>query len=69
MLDFTTLNVDGVYRSWSFEDVEELRRAYHSDEADVPMLDDPVADMEFHGIPMYVDNFGDIVRLFGIEEE
>lgn len=69
MLDFTTINADGEYRKWSFDGIEALRKEYHSEEADVPCLDDPVTDMEFCGVPMYVDSFDDIVRLFGVEEE
>lgn len=69
MLDFVTINTDGVYIQWVFEGIEALRKAYHSAEADVPSLDDPVADMCFCGVSMYVDSFDDIVRIFGIEEE
>lgn len=69
MLDFTTINVDGEYRHWSFDSIEELREEYHREDYRICCNDDPVTEMEFFGIPMYVDSFDDIVKLFGLEEK
>ena len=68
MLEFISVNVDDEFRKWSFDDIEALRQQYCSEEADVPSLDDTVTEMTFCGVPMYVDSFGDIVRLFGIDK-
>lgn len=67
-LSFVTINVDGKYRQWHFDSIEELRKEYHKEDYDLAGNDDPVTEMEFCGIPMYVNTFDDIVRLFGIEE-
>lgn len=64
-LTFTTINVDGVCREWEF-DIEDLRNEFYEEECCLPGGDDPVTSMEFHGIPMYVNTFDDIVELFGI---
>lgn len=66
MLSFTTINIDGAYRNWDFNSIEELRKMFYAEDYDGPGGDDPVTEMEFHGIPMYVNNFDDIVDLFGI---
>lgn len=68
MLDFVTINVDDEYRDWHFDSIEELRDFYHADDYTGPGNDDPVTSMEFCGVPMYVNSFDDIVRLFGVEE-
>lgn len=67
-LSFVTINVDGKYRQWHFDSIEELRKEYHKEDYDLAGNDDPVTEMEFCGIPMYVNTFEDIVKLFGIEE-
>lgn len=69
MLNFVTINVDGEYKEWSFDSVEELREFYHEEDYSGPGNDDPVTEMEFFGIPMYVNCFDNIVELFGLEEE
>lgn len=69
MLDFVTINVDGEYKEWHFDSIEELREKYHKEDYTLAGNDDPVTEMEYRGIPMYVNTFDDIVKLFGIEEE
>lgn len=69
MLDFVTINVDGEYKEWHFDSIEELRREYYEEEYTLAGNDDPVTEMEFYGIPMYVNSFNDIIDLFGIEKD
>ena len=68
MLRFVTINVDGEYREWEFESVEDLREEYHKEDYQLCGNDDPVTEMEVFGIPMYVNSFDDIVSLFGLED-
>ena len=69
MLSFTTINVDGEYREWNFNSIEELRKEYHREDYRICGNDDAVTEMEFCGIPMYVNTFDNIVELFGIEND
>jgi hypothetical protein len=68
MLTFVTINIDGVYKEWNFDFIEDLRKMWYAEDYVGPGADDPVVSMEFHGVPMYVNTFDDIVALFGIEE-
>ena len=67
MLTFTTINIDEEYREWTFDSIEDLRKMWWADDYVGPGADDPVTEMEFCGIPMYVNSFDDIVELFGLE--
>lgn len=67
MLSFTTINVDGVYKEWDFDSIEQLREMYYAEDYIGPGGEDPITSMEFFGIPMYVNSFDDIIDLFGIE--
>lgn len=68
MLTFTTINIDENYVEWNFECIEDLRKMWYAEDYVGPGADDPVTEMEFHGQPMYVGCFDDIVKLFGLEE-
>lgn len=65
-LRFTTINVDGLYREWEL-DIEDLRDEFYKEDCQLPGGDDPVTSMEFCGVPMYVNKFDDIIKLFGID--
>ena len=67
MLTFVTINIDEEYREWRFNSIEELRKMWWAEDYVGPGSDDPVTEMEFHGVPMYVNCFEDIVQLFGLE--
>lgn len=69
MLRFVTINVDGIYKQWDFDSIEELREEYCREDYRICGDEDPVTEMEFYGIPMYVGCFGDIINLFGIYKE
>lgn len=69
MLTFTTINIDEEYREWNFDSIEQLREMWYAEDYVGPGADDPVTEMEFHGVPMYVNSFDDIIELFGIELE
>lgn len=69
MLSFVTINVDGEYREWDFNSIEDLREEYYREDYRICSNDDPVTGMEFCGIPMYVNCFDDIVKLFGIDND
>lgn len=68
MLTFTTINVDGVYKEWNFDSIEGLREMWYAEDYIGPCADDPVTEMDFHGVPMYVNIFDDIIVLFGIDQ-
>ena len=67
MLTFTTINIDEVYKEWSFDSIEDLRKMWWTEDYPGPGADDPVVEMSFCGIPMYVNKFDDIIELFGID--
>ena len=69
MIDFVVLDSAGRYWPWNFENVEHLLREYNSNNYHLPDVDDAVTSFEFHGIPLYVNTFADILNLFGIEWE
>ena len=49
--------------------IDDLRKEYQSDSIDmnVPSNDAPIADCELNGIPLYFENFLELVKVFGIE--
>lgn len=67
MLSFRTINIDGVYKEWDFNSIEDLRKMWWTEDYIGPDVDDVVLDMDFYGIPMYVNTFDDIITLFGID--
>lgn len=68
MLEFTTINIDEEYKEWSFDSIEDLRKMWRAEDYVGPGAEDPVTDMDFCGIPMYVNKFDDIIELFGIDQ-
>jgi len=51
--------------------INDLRKEYWSDSIDmnVPCNDEPIVDCELNGIPLYFENFLELVKVFGIERE
>lgn len=67
MIDFVSINCDGKYEEWHFDSVNSFRKAWFSYDEAIPSADDPVAELEIAGIPMYVNCVNDIINLLGIE--
>jgi len=67
----TVIAPDGSHIEHEFSSIEELRKQYYhrADFPDLPDEDDPVTSCELRAVPIYVDCFGDIITLLGIEQE
>ena len=66
MIKFTTMNVDGEYKFWNYNSIEELKEMYYAEDYDGPSGEDPVTEMLICDIPVYVKDFDSIVDLFNI---
>ena len=49
--------------------IDDLRMEYWSDSIDmnVPCNDAPIADCELNGIPLYFENFLELIKVFGLD--
>lgn len=68
MLKFTSINIDGERIDWQFESILELKSEFLKEDYDLPGHEDLIISFEMDGVELYVNDFEDILLLFGIEK-
>lgn len=63
MIEFTTVNVDGVHISWKFDKIEDLRKEFIKEDCDLPSGDDEIVSCNLNGIWIYPGCFEDLIEM------
>lgn len=66
MIKFKTINVDGMEVTREFNNVEEIRNDWFSDDCTLPMLDDVVVFAEIDGKNIEANVFEDILYVLDV---
>lgn len=69
MIKFTTINVDGVEITRTFNTVEEIRKEWYSEDCNLPSNDDEVVYAEIDGMQLhYPSIFEELLDELGVKE-
>lgn len=66
MIKFKTINVDGMEVTREFNNVEEIKNDWFSDDCTLPMLDDKVVFAEIDGKNIEANVFEDILYVLDV---
>ena len=65
MLEFVFITEDGRYTQCSYRNMEHLKQACK--DRLVPHRKAPIVEAKLHGIPIYPDTFGGLIKIFGLD--